>query len=177
MKTYSFILLILGLSLIAHGRFEVRTPEQARAEDKAAKKWETSIRREYDLTALHKFLVATITDQKRKDDVDLTVSRVDEKWKVMPYQRMLLSRDWFFIRDENGKGFQLRYYYGKENDVVFVCERLKQDAYRLIEVRLERASFELMLFNRPNQPLLPTSMSVTDCAYAHSAPDTLAADL
>jgi hypothetical protein len=29
----------------------------------------------------------------------------------------------------------------------------------------------------PNQALLPTSMSVTDCACAHSAPDPLAADL
>jgi len=35
----------------------------------------------------------------------------------------------------------------------------------------------MIISRRPNQALLPTTMSVTDCADAHSAPDTLAADL
>jgi hypothetical protein len=172
MKIIYFVLLMLGFSFTATA-FEVITPEV----EKADKAWEKTIRREFDFGALHKFLVATIADQKRKDDVDLTASRIDDHWTVHQHSRELFSGDWRFVGDGSNNHFQLRYYYGKEYEVVFACERLEKDAFRLIEVRSEQAPLILAHERRPNQALLPTSVSVTDRAYARSAPDTLAADL
>ncbi|MFT3781530.1 MAG: hypothetical protein QM790_05885 [Nibricoccus sp.] len=146
MKTVYLILLMLGLSFTATA-FEVITPEA----EKAGKAWEKTIRGAFDFDALRKFLVATIAEQKRKDDVDLTVSRVDDRWTVVQHRRVLVSGDWCFVCDGDVGRFQFRYYYGKEYEVVFVCKRIKKDSFRLLEVRVERASVHLAYEGRPNQ--------------------------
>jgi len=155
----------------------MRTPEQLKADRKADAAWEKSLYRKYDLAAVRAFLVATIANQKKKDDVDLTVSRIGDQWRVSRHQRMLFSGDWSFVPDEKGDGFQLRYDYGKEYEIVFVCVRKKKDSFRLVEVRSEQAKLELSGYKQPNQALLPTTLSVTPRACARVAPDSVAADL
>lgn len=134
MKIICLVLLMLEFSFSANA-FEIITPEVAKADNA----WEETIRSEFDFNALHKFLIVTIAEQKRKDDVDLTASRVDDHWTVLRHRRLFLSGDWHFVCAGKSTRFQLRYNYGKEYEVVFACERVNKNTFRLIDVKFEQA--------------------------------------
>jgi len=148
MKTTLLVLLSLLVGLPAFG-FVLQTKESRRAD--AA--WERTIRRRYDLGALHAFLLSEIAKHPRFDDVDLGGTAVGEKWKICAPYRMVRSKEWVFTADEKGRVFRLSYTpHTGERDVVFLCERLSRKSFRLVEVRREKTRLILSQLEAPATP-------------------------
>ena len=131
MKRTLFVLFVLTLSVSAGPAFSLKTPEEKRADGK----WEKQLRREIDLEALHAFLVRTLAEHPRFEDVDLASAEVGDAWQVRPHRRSAQAGQWWFHQGEDGKTFELRYSpENKSRDVVLVCERKRRKAFRLLKI-------------------------------------------
>jgi len=75
MKRTLIALLAFSVCALACARVEIPTPESK----KAAAAWEQKLRRDFDFARLHDFLLRTIADQKRFEEVDLESSAVGDK--------------------------------------------------------------------------------------------------
>jgi hypothetical protein len=146
MKTSLVVLLALSLCVLSFA-FVVETPESRKAE--AA--WDREIRSDFDLSALHDFLLRTLATHQRFEDIDLASSATGREWMVDLFHRRLLSKRWWFQRNEKAQGFQFRYYPGQgDREVVLECEREGREQFRFVKARWGQITLDLAHKRRPD---------------------------
>lgn len=146
-------LTIVLLALSALG-FLVQTPEERRENERQLRKWQSSIKKNYNLRALHSFLANQLSASRVVDGIDLGKSRTAQKWEFTGGN--LSCGDWsFHAASSDAAEFTLVWVYERQpreggailqKRIVLTCERVSKSQFELVRAdRREEEVVQLML--------------------------------
>jgi len=140
---------MVAIAIFACGFSLAPTPEEIKAQERAAAKWAQTVRSHYDLAALTSFLKKTVAEKKCWRDVELTVDltkpKIDDKWiagdTCTDDGKGMTSGDWYFsATNPKADKFTLWFYYAKGDRILILnCIRKTKDNFELLEITSEGA--------------------------------------
>lgn len=124
-------ILLIFVAALSCG-FVIETPESRREAAQAEKRWQKDVEAKFDFSALRDFLLKTVAENKGFEDVDLTVPRLDAKWKFAGSS--LTCGDWLFAFGGKDENFEFSYTYSNPKFIALKCVREKKNSFRLRQI-------------------------------------------